>query len=337
MDKIEPSDQSERKSYRLFSPPAGETADSERKRAWKGDSFSFHDFLDIINPLQHLPVVSTLYRWVTGDTIGAVPRMIGDAIYGGPIGFVTGLVNAEVKQESGKDVGEQMIALLGGDTSAPAADPKTIAAKEAAPDSAAPQASATTQGDAASPVAGAVAAASTAPGAAAPGVGAPAVAAISPTPSSAPAAPAAAMAAPANVATASGLHGVPAMGTSDPTDPRAIFLARTSMLHRQVAADNGSLPGRALSNHVVPLQGIAIPPGLVRTSAPARATPPNLPPVTDEGGTPQTSQMPQGLPANPPITISQQMMEALDKYARLQQQREAKSDPTRGVQVDLSH
>src|SRR5437868_4596349 len=135
MDKIEPSDQSERKSYRLFSPPAGEADDSERKRAWKGDSFSFHDFLDIINPLQHLPVVSTLYRWVTGDTIGAVPRMIGDALYGGPVGFVTGLINAEVKQESGKDVGEQMIALIGGDSAAPDAAPKTIAAKAAAPDS----------------------------------------------------------------------------------------------------------------------------------------------------------------------------------------------------------
>src|SRR6266852_4977067 len=126
-------------SYHLFSPPAGETDDSERKRAWKGDSLSFGDFLDLINPLQHLPVVSTLYRWITGDSIGAVPRMIGDALYGGPIGFVTGLVNAVVKQESGKDVGEQVIAMLGGDQSSPAADPKTIAANGAQP-AASPQA-----------------------------------------------------------------------------------------------------------------------------------------------------------------------------------------------------
>ena len=138
-------------SYHLFSPPAGETDDSERKRAWKGDSFSFRDFLDVINPLQHLPVVSTLYRWITGDSIGAVPRMIGDALYGGPIGFVTGLVNAVVKQESGKDVGEQVIALLGGDASTPVADPKTIAANETAQDTATSQASDAARSDGAAP------------------------------------------------------------------------------------------------------------------------------------------------------------------------------------------
>ncbi len=31
--------------------------------------FSFDDFLDIINPLQHLPVISTIYRAITHDTI----------------------------------------------------------------------------------------------------------------------------------------------------------------------------------------------------------------------------------------------------------------------------
>jgi hypothetical protein len=326
MDKIEPSDQSERKSYRLFSPPAGETDDTERKRAWKGESFSFHDFLDIINPLQHLPIISTVYRWATGDTIGAVPRMIGDAIYGGPIGFVTGLVNAEVKQESGKDLGEQVIAMLGGDTSSPAPDPKTIAAKEAAPGADAAQPIAAASGDGTTPVAAAVAASGNGVGPASAALPGPALAS-----GASPAAPA--PVAPASVAAATGPHATPAIAaasTSDPTDPRAIFLARTNMLHRQAAGDNGSLPGRALTNHVVPLQGIAVPPGLVRTSAPA-AAPAARPLVIDENGTKQA------LPTNPPIAISQQMMEALEKYARLQQQRDTKTDPSRGAQVDLTH
>ena len=30
--------------------------------------FSFHDLLDIVNPLQHLPVIGTIYRAITGDT-----------------------------------------------------------------------------------------------------------------------------------------------------------------------------------------------------------------------------------------------------------------------------
>jgi hypothetical protein len=321
MDKIEPSDQSERKSYRLFSPPAGETDDSERKRAWKGESFSFHDFLDIINPLQHLPVISTVYRWVTGDTIGAVPRMIGDAIYGGPIGFVTGLVNAEVKQESGKDVGEQVIAMLGGDTSSPAPDPKTIAAKEAAPGADAAQPIAVASADGTAPVAAAAATSGNGVGTANAALPGPVLAS------------GASPAATASVAAATGPHATPAIAaasTSDPADPRAIFLARTNMLHRQAAGDNGSLPGRALTNHVVPLQGIAVPPGLVRTSASATA-PVARPLVIDENGTKQA------LPTNPPIAISQQMMEALEKYARLQQQRDTKTDPSRGAQVDLTH
>src|SRR5258708_10637690 len=132
MDPTEPSQQSERASYHLFTPPAGEVDDTARKRAWKGDSFSFRDLIDIVNPLQHLPVVSTLYRWITGDTIGALPRIIGDGIYGGPIGLVAGLFNAAVKQESGKDTGDQVIALLGGgEPTAPVADPLTGATKEA--------------------------------------------------------------------------------------------------------------------------------------------------------------------------------------------------------------
>jgi hypothetical protein len=43
---------------------------------------------------------------------------------------------------------------------------------------------------------------------------------------------------------------------------------------------------------------------------------------------------PAALPSNPPIAVSQQMMEALDKYARLQEQRGNKD--ARGAQLDVS-
>src|SRR5215469_3674922 len=50
-----------------------------RTHAWKdGGSFGFHDLLDTINPLQHIPVVSAIYRWLTGDTPGNVARIVGD-------------------------------------------------------------------------------------------------------------------------------------------------------------------------------------------------------------------------------------------------------------------
>jgi hypothetical protein len=46
------------------------------------DGFGFDDFLDIINPLQHLPPISLVYRELTGDEISAMapPARADDAI-----------------------------------------------------------------------------------------------------------------------------------------------------------------------------------------------------------------------------------------------------------------
>jgi hypothetical protein len=311
MDRTEPSQQPERGTYRLFTPPAGETDDTARKRAWKGDSFSFRDLIDIVNPLQHLPIVSTLYRWVTGDAIGALPRIIGDGIYGGPIGLVTGLFNAEIKQESGKDTGEHMIALLGGDEpAAPDTAAVTVAGKDAGQSGGTPRPADAAPGEGAATVAAVGGAVGAVPG---------------------PAQPATAGAArpPTSLSTRVGLRaptGMPPTGmppTADAADPRAAFLARTSALHHQLATDNSQLPGRALSNKVIPLQGIALPVALLQASRPPASRP------TESAAGPT-------VPSKPPIDISRQMMEALDKYTRLQQERDAKRDPSRGNQVDLS-
>ncbi len=40
-------------------------------------SYTFDDFIDVINPLQHLPIVSTLYRALTGDEISPQARAVG--------------------------------------------------------------------------------------------------------------------------------------------------------------------------------------------------------------------------------------------------------------------
>ncbi|MDR3449348.1 MAG: hypothetical protein P4M15_06325 [Alphaproteobacteria bacterium] len=53
-------------------------------------SMSFGDFLDMINPLQHIPVVSEIYRSATGDTISPTARIAGDSLYGAAIGVATG-------------------------------------------------------------------------------------------------------------------------------------------------------------------------------------------------------------------------------------------------------
>jgi hypothetical protein len=75
---------------------------------------TFDDVLDVINPLQHLPVISTLYRAATGDEIKPAMRILGDIGYGGPSGFVSACAQVLFEAIAGKDVGAQVIAMLTG-------------------------------------------------------------------------------------------------------------------------------------------------------------------------------------------------------------------------------
>ena len=87
---------------------------------------SFHDILEVINPLQHIPVIDTLYRSLTGDTISPAARVAGDALYGGVMGLASSLVNELVQGETGKDIGEHIMStLFGDDDDKPAAKPAT--------------------------------------------------------------------------------------------------------------------------------------------------------------------------------------------------------------------
>lgn len=56
------------------------------RRLFGDDGPSFRDVLDLVNPLQHIPVLGTLYRRVTGDTLAPVIRIAGGALFGGPLG-----------------------------------------------------------------------------------------------------------------------------------------------------------------------------------------------------------------------------------------------------------
>src|ERR1700749_1444367 len=79
-----------------------------------GSGFSFHDFLSIINPLQHLPVIGTIYRAITGDTIGTPEKIAGDTLYGGLWGAVASIADTAFQALTGKDVGDTMLALFTG-------------------------------------------------------------------------------------------------------------------------------------------------------------------------------------------------------------------------------
>lgn len=76
------------------------------------DGPSFADFLDIINPLQNLPIIGSIYRYLTGDERGAIPAVIGGALFGGPIGMAFAALEAAGKGESGEDIGGSVMAAL---------------------------------------------------------------------------------------------------------------------------------------------------------------------------------------------------------------------------------
>lgn len=62
------------------------------------EAFGFGDFVDMINPLQHIPLVNTIYRSLTGDTIKPISRMVGGVAYGGPMGAVVPLIDTAARQ-----------------------------------------------------------------------------------------------------------------------------------------------------------------------------------------------------------------------------------------------
>lgn len=67
-------------------------------------TFSFGELLDIINPLQHIPLVGSLYRNFTGDQMSPVARIVGGTIFGGPLGGITSIAAAAIEEHSGKNV-----------------------------------------------------------------------------------------------------------------------------------------------------------------------------------------------------------------------------------------
>jgi hypothetical protein len=71
---------------------------------------AFHEFLDIVNPLQHLPVIGTLYRAITGDTQDTVSKIAGDTLYGGLWGAVSAVADSAFQAVTGKDFGSTVLA-----------------------------------------------------------------------------------------------------------------------------------------------------------------------------------------------------------------------------------
>ena len=240
-------------------------APSSAFHAWKDPKgFGFRDLIDIVNPLQHLPIIGSIYRWVTGDRPGAAAQIAGDALYGGPIGVGVSLLSAATEDSQGHDVGERVIAAIFGPS-----DAKTTAVAAAAP--------------ATAPAAG-------------------------PQPAGTPTAPVPARADHPPIP----LYGFGGVATPVPSaQPAAAnqntaahdFLARNAALERSVSAGTRYAPGMSAPVPLMLPPGSLQPPRLKAAPAAATAAAPSQ--------------------ANTPIDIPQKMMDGLDKYMKLEQERRA--------------
>ena len=89
------------------------------------DGFGFDDLLDIVNPLQHLPIIGTLYRELTGDTMELPARLAGSALYGGVTGFLASLGTFAFEEIVGESADEIMLGLFDSEPVSP--DPSRVA------------------------------------------------------------------------------------------------------------------------------------------------------------------------------------------------------------------
>lgn len=93
----------------------------------KKESF-FQHILDVINPLQHLPIIGTIYRAATGERLDPVEKIAGDAIYGGLWGAVTAVADVAFEAITGKSVEDTVMAWFKSDST-----PRQVASAKLSP------------------------------------------------------------------------------------------------------------------------------------------------------------------------------------------------------------
>ncbi|WP_434624486.1 hypothetical protein [Azospirillum sp. B2RO_4] len=67
-------------------------------------SVGFDDLLDVVNPLQQLPVVSSVYREATGENISIPARLAGGFLFGGLPGLIGSAAMVAFEEVTGDSV-----------------------------------------------------------------------------------------------------------------------------------------------------------------------------------------------------------------------------------------
>ena len=87
----------------------------------------FHHLLDVINPLQHLPIIGTLYRAITGEHIGPVEKVMGDTLYGGLWGAASSVADLAFEGVTGKSLEDTVLGWFSHDSATRLASVKVAA------------------------------------------------------------------------------------------------------------------------------------------------------------------------------------------------------------------
>jgi len=295
---------------------------------WSHGSFSFKDLLDIVNPLQHLPIIGSIYRYLTGDEPAGGTRIIGDGLYGGPIGFGVSVVTTALFTDSnGRDLGERLLAGVFGprDQGSPTLGTPMVATADGQPATPAPAAQLATTPASQKPLSYVHLPTSVSAAAAATQ---PVLASAQPLTQTATGEP---------VALNQLFRSLPP--TAPAATPEQRFLAQSAQFQRQVSNGRGT-NGAVLNDHPVPLELSS-----------------NLMPVLPPGARPVTPAQRQAAVPNPgpaqaavpgaaastpapadPNPIAQKMLDALAKYEQLKKQEDQSDSSTPPVppKVDLS-
>jgi hypothetical protein len=120
----QPPDKDQQKDLRMHNKHwvVDETPGARQLFFGADGKFGWDDFLDLINPLQHIPGIAQIYRAVTGDEINGAANLLGAIPFGplGGVGLIASVADLAVKDTTGQDIGGNLTAMIFGKDHAPA-------------------------------------------------------------------------------------------------------------------------------------------------------------------------------------------------------------------------
>ncbi|CAO3362668.1 hypothetical protein [Azospirillum melinis] len=95
-----------RLAAQAVTPPSAQRKASAEPEETLADRMSvgFDDLLDVVNPLQQLPVVSSVYREATGESISIPARLAGGFLFGGLPGLIGSAAMVAFEEVTGDSV-----------------------------------------------------------------------------------------------------------------------------------------------------------------------------------------------------------------------------------------